>query len=552
MAAAAMPELGESLDPWTEDDPENFDLDGFAAEFYGDASERRMRHLRDQLSSLRDLAESEQRQNVFAHYESFIRVSREISMLQGQVGTLREMVKVPAEVVSTLLADARGSNQNDAEGAHDADDEASATLRRADERAAASARAVTSGGVDGTLGTLGGNRGTRRDDHVGEDGVSLGDAKRAAKLADDLDEALSGREVFAALETIEEGTKLLDEMRTRAAALGRQTRRGGDETTSKASTAVSGRDATRVKRSIDADAPPRTGSPSLGETRANPLFAAMQRTTTPTTTPSMGIASSGDDAKEGPAKEADESEPGPIQQLAEALADARAAALAALMDTLVDPHETMARRLAARDSLRRAGASASAARHVANAELAAARAKTERLAKNERGVAFAVEACEAIFSALRVVCSERDEEGGDDSSSDDDVFIAERVREETSRLWDLVADRCLRRWSTATSLPEACASVLVCVCHVDAFVADVDGTSVKQQHATCAVDVLRTHPGVNAGMKRVLDAATEAFVSDESDDLGGSSGNWIDAGERWLETQAWDDLRTLCERGIAD
>jgi hypothetical protein len=117
MAAAAMPELGESLDPWTEDDPENFDLDGFAAEFYGDASERRMRHLRDQLSSLRDLAESEQRQNVFAHYESFIRVSREISMLQGQVGTLREMVKVPAEVVSTLLADARGSNQNDAEGA---------------------------------------------------------------------------------------------------------------------------------------------------------------------------------------------------------------------------------------------------------------------------------------------------------------------------------------------------------------------------------------------------------------------------------------------------
>jgi hypothetical protein len=563
MAAAAMPELGESLDPWTEDDPENFDLDGFAAEFYGDASERRMRHLRDQLSSLRDLAESEQRQNVFAHYESFIRVSREISMLQGQVGTLREMVKVPAEVVSTLLADAAGSNQNDAEGAHDADDEASATLRRADERAPTRPRAVTSGGVDGTLGTLGGNRGTRRDDHVGEDGVSLGDAKRAAKLADDLDEALSGREVFAALETIEEGTKLLDEMRARAAALGRQTRRGGDETTSKAGTAVSGRDATRVKRSIDADTavPTRTGSPSLGETRANPLFAAMQRTTTPITTPSMGIATSGTfDEKEGPATN-DESEPGPIQQLALALADARAAALAALMDTLVDPHETKARRAAARDSLRRAGASASAARHVANAELAAARAATERTAKNERGVAFAVEACEAIFSALRVVCSERDdshsphgsvEGGGDDSSSDNDVFIAERVREETSRLWDLVADRCLGRWSTATSLPEACASVLVCVCHVDAFVADVGGTSVKQQHATCAVDVLRTHHGVNAGMKRVLDAATEAFVSDESDDLGGSSGNWIDAGERWLETTAWDDLRTLCERGIAD
>jgi hypothetical protein len=137
----------------------------------------------------------------------------------------------------------------------------------------------------------------------------------------------------------------------------------------------------------------------------------MQRTTTPTTTP-PGIATSGTfDEKEGPATN-DESEPGPIQQLALALADARAAALAALMDTLVDPHETKARRLAARDSLRRAGASASAARHVANAELAAARAATERTAKNERGVAFAVEACEAIFSALRVVCGERDEKGG--------------------------------------------------------------------------------------------------------------------------------------------
>ena len=114
MAAAAMPELGESLDPWTEDDPENFDLDGFAAEFYGDASERRMRHLRDQLSSLRDLAESEQRQNVFAHYESFIRVSREISRLQGQVGKLREMVQVPSDVVETLVADARSHQQRPA------------------------------------------------------------------------------------------------------------------------------------------------------------------------------------------------------------------------------------------------------------------------------------------------------------------------------------------------------------------------------------------------------------------------------------------------------
>ena len=54
-------------------------------------------------------------------------------------------------------------------------------------------------------------------------------------------------------------------------------------------------------------------------------------------------------------------------------------------------------------------------------------------------------------------------------------------------------------------------------------------------------------------MKRVLDAATEAFIADDGEtDGAGSSGGWIDAGERWLETHAWEDLRTLCELGVAD
>ena len=290
MAAAAMPELGESLDPWTEDDPENFDLDGFAAEFYGDASERRMRHLRDQLSSLRDLAESEQRQNVFAHYESFIRVSREISRLQGQVGKLREMVQVPSDVVETLVADAR-SHQDDAD---EDEDEASATLRRAEERAVASARAVTDGGVDGTLGTLGGRR--RADDLVGDDGVATGDARRAAKLRDQLEESLSGREVFAALEAIEEGTRLLRSMRDDVAARGGGRRGktsrtfGGDED-AKREAPEGGRPEGRPDRvasvsTVDRTPPSRSGSPSLGETRANPLFAATRHRTA--TTPATG------------------------------------------------------------------------------------------------------------------------------------------------------------------------------------------------------------------------------------------------------------------------
>ena len=292
MAAAAMPELGESLDPWTEDDPENFDLDGFAAEFYGDASERRMRYLRDQLSSLRDLAESEQRQNVFAHYESFIRVSREISRLPGQVGKLREMVQVPSDVVKTLVADAR-SHQDDA---HEDEDEASATLRRAEERAVASARAVTGGGVDGTLGTLGGRR--RADELVGDDGVATEtpgarpncetnsrSRSRAARCsprwrrstrdeaasvdARDVEQARGGR-AGKSSRTFEKG----DEEAKRRAPEGRPD--GCPE----------GRPEGRVASvsTVDANAPVRSGSPSLGETRANPLFAATRHRTAAATT----------------------------------------------------------------------------------------------------------------------------------------------------------------------------------------------------------------------------------------------------------------------------
>ena len=564
MAAAAMPELGESLDPWTEDDPENFDLDGFAAEFYGDASERRMRHLRDQLSSLRDLAESEQRQNVFAHYESFIRVSREISRLQGQVGKLREMVQVPSDVVETLVADAR-SHQDDA---HEDEDEASATLRRAEERAVASARAVTDGGVDGTLGTLGGRR--RADDLVGDDGVATGDARRAAKLRDQLEESLSGREVFAALEAIEEGTRLLRSMRDDVAARGGGRRGktsrtfGGDEDAKRE--APEGRRPDRVASVSTVDRTPReprSGSPSLGETRANPLFAATRHraATTPVTT-TVTATAPGDDSNDDSNGDTAGAEPAAIQNLARALAESRRIALDALMDTLVDPHETKARRDAAADSLRRAGASAAAARRVADAELATARSETKRLAETEKGAGFALEACEATFRALRVAFVHVDDvegaEGGADGAeggAEGAAFIAERVRDETSRLLHLVAERSLGRWERAASLSEACAAVLACVRHVDAFIADA---SSSRRHGGASIaegllDAVQAHPGINGAMKRVLDAATEAFIADDGETDGvGSSGGWIDAGERWLETHAWEDLRTLCELGVAD
>ena len=119
----------------------------------------------------------------------------------------------------------------------------------------------------------------------------------------------------------------------------------------------------------------------------------------------------------------------------------------------------------------------------------------------------------------------------------------------------LVAERSLGRWERAASLPEACAAVLACVRHVDAFVADAS-SSPRRGGASIAeglLDAARAHPGINGAMKRVLDAATEAFIADDGETDGvGSSGGWIDAGERWLETHAWEDLRTLCELGVAD
>ena len=177
----------------------------------------------------------------------------------------------------------------------------------------------------------------------------------------------------------------------------------------------------------------------------------------------------------------------------------------ALMDTLVDPHETKARRDAAADSLRRAGASATAARHVADAELASARSETRRrLAETEKGAGFALEACEATFRALRAAFV-HDAEGAEGA----EVPRVPRSSRSGVPRRDLATlaprrRRSLGRWERAASLPEACAAVLACVRHVDAFVADA-----PTRVAEGLLETTQTHPGINGAMKRVLAAATE-------------------------------------------
>ena len=103
--ALASLEVRDHLEPWMEEDPEDFDPDAFAATHYGDASEKRIRHLSGALGALRDRADAEMRHNVLAHRDAFVRVSREISRAQGRVAELRDLVAVPTNAVESLLHD---------------------------------------------------------------------------------------------------------------------------------------------------------------------------------------------------------------------------------------------------------------------------------------------------------------------------------------------------------------------------------------------------------------------------------------------------------------
>ena len=95
-----------SLEPWSAEDPETFDPDAFAATHYGDASEKRVRHLDGVLGALRDRAESEMRADVLANRGAFVRVSRTIARLRSRVDELGDLVAVPRDAVEALVADA--------------------------------------------------------------------------------------------------------------------------------------------------------------------------------------------------------------------------------------------------------------------------------------------------------------------------------------------------------------------------------------------------------------------------------------------------------------
>ena len=489
-----------------------------------------MRHLRDQLSSLRDLAESEQRQNVFAHYESFIRVSREISRLQGQVGKLREMVQVPSDVVKTLVADAR-SHQDDA---HEDEDEASATLRRAEERAVASARAVTGGGVDGTLGTLGGRRSA--DELVGDDGVATGDARRAAKLRDQLEESLSGREVFAALEAIDEGTKLLRSMRDDveqargSGGRGKSSRtfeKGDEEAKRRAPEGrpegcPERRGRERLDRRRERARP--VGFPSLGETRANPLFAATRHRTAAATTGDEAATATGDDLNDEPAATArkfGESAGGvqadrvgrpdghPGRPARDQGAARRRRGLAPTRGGFGDGGAARRRRRTRVGEVgdaaaRRDGESARASRWRR------ARRRSGRCARRS----FTMPRVPRVPRVPRSSRSGSATRPRDScTSSPSGRWVGGRGR----RVFRRRARPCWRASATSTR------------------------SSPTRRHCVAEglLETTQTHPGINGAMKRVLDAATEAFIADDGETDGvGSSGGWIDAGERWLETHA--------------
>ena len=198
--ALASLEVRDHLEPWMEEDPEDFDPDAFAATHYGDASEKRIRHLSGALGALRDRADAEMRHNVLAHRDAFVRVSREISRAQGRVAELRDLVAVPTNAVESLLHDSDAGVL--AAAALDED-----VARRDARRRAAAAAAAN--GVDGVGGGVGVGRAPAAAATTTGGGIRRVDARAAAELIERLEAFAAERDARALLDEIRRGDRAL-------------------------------------------------------------------------------------------------------------------------------------------------------------------------------------------------------------------------------------------------------------------------------------------------------------------------------------------------------
>ena len=112
-AVATEVDIPGSLEEWSNTDAEDFNSDVFAATYYGDAGAQRITHLNNVLSTLRDKADVEMRENVLVNHALFVKVGTEIAGLRDTVGELRSLVQVSSDAVDALLLEAEKSKASE-------------------------------------------------------------------------------------------------------------------------------------------------------------------------------------------------------------------------------------------------------------------------------------------------------------------------------------------------------------------------------------------------------------------------------------------------------
>jgi len=553
--ALASLEVRNHLEPWMEEDPEDFDPDAFAATHYGDASEKRIRHLSGALGALRDRADAEMRHNVLAHRDAFVRVSREISRAQGRVAELRDLVAVPTNAVESLLHD------RDAGALAAAALDEDVARRDARRRAAAAAAA---NGVDGVGGGVGVGRAPAAAATTTGGGIRRVDARAAAELIERLEAFAAERDARALLDEIRRGDRALASLQ-------------------------SAEEAEEARRAIETNN--RTNDHD--EQEANDRSRAQNDDRS---------HARNDERMRSPSNST-------ARRVASALAAARRRAASTLSSAASDPNEDPAARLAAAVALASStGRSAGATR-----ALIAAREREmdeATFAAKGRGFGYALDVCEATFAraraaiadenVVRAVVETRDDDQarggsekrtGKESSRDDGGVSSASTREDgegdggdrdgviagmspvavpstrsspsssspspasssraaawvASRL-DAMADLIARRAlvdsadpGSPASMREACATLSLCLGHLDALEEDAPETRGSAARFAARASIF-------AAVRATVDAATERYLGDD-----GGKGEWLDAAAAYVDGGGkLRDLRALCDAGVAD
>ncbi|KAL3654162.1 hypothetical protein CASFOL_003843 [Castilleja foliolosa] len=91
----------------------NFDPQSYVTNHCGAMSEKAIRHLCIHLVGLKKASAEEMRKNVYANYASFIRTSREISDLEGELVSLKNLLSTRANIIHTIADGVRVESLQD-------------------------------------------------------------------------------------------------------------------------------------------------------------------------------------------------------------------------------------------------------------------------------------------------------------------------------------------------------------------------------------------------------------------------------------------------------